>query len=138
MTDRPRVLIAGLIMLACSTGVPAHQVTGGTHEHVWRQTDYGKDYRPGHSVNGPQGSITIWSPTTYNAYGAGKSVHLARPVPYSTPSPSQSSKSQSSTIQSNASGSDVPQSSVYQSNTPRIKSLSPRQYGKDFKRDYGK
>jgi hypothetical protein len=138
MTVRPRVLIAGLILLACSAGVPAHQVTGGTHEHVWRQSDYGKDYRPGHSVNGPQGSITIWSPTTYNAYGAGKSVHFARPVPYSTPSPSQSSKSQSSTIQSNASGSDVPQSSVYQSNTPRIKSLSPRQYGKDYKRDYGK
>jgi hypothetical protein len=125
-------------MLACSTGVPAHQVTGGAHEHVWRQTEYGKDYRPGHSVNGPQGSITIWSPTTYNAYGAGKSVHFARPVPYSTPSPGQSSKSQSGTIQSNASGPDVPHSGVYPSNTPRIKSLSPGQYGKDFKRDYGK
>lgn len=138
MTVRPSVLITGLIMLACSTWLPAHQVTGGTHEHVWRQTEYGKDYRPGHSVNSPRGSITIWSPTTYNAYGAGKSVHFARPVPYSQQSPSQSGKSQSNKLQSNTPGPDVPQSSVYQSNTPRIRSLNPQQYGKDYKREYGK
>lgn len=133
MNVRPSVLIAGLIVLACSTAVPAHQVTGGTHEHVWRPTNYGKDYRPGHSVNGPQGSITIWSPATYNAYGAAKSVHFALPVHYSKQSSSQSSKSQSNMLQSNTPGPDV-----HQSNVPRIRSLSPQQYGKDFKRDYGK
>ena len=138
MNIRISVVIAGLIVLACSTTVPAHQVTGGTHEHVWRQTDYGKDYRPGHSVNGPQGSITIWSPAPHNAFGAGKSVRFARPVPYSNQSPSQSGKSQSNTLQSNTAGPDVPQSSAHQSNIPRIRSLSPQQYGKDFKRDYGK
>jgi hypothetical protein len=133
MTVRIKVLFAGLIVLACSSAVPAHQVAGGTHEHVWRQTDYGKDYRPGHSVNGPQGSITIWSPATYNAYGAGKSVRIARPVPYS-----KQSQNESNAIQSVSPGPYVPQTSEHQSNIPRIRSLSPQRYGKEYKREYGK
>jgi hypothetical protein len=132
MIIRPSVLCAGLILLACSTVLQAHQVAGGTHQHVWRPTAYGKDYRPGHSVNGPTGSITIWSPAALNEYGASNSVQFAHPVPYNK----QSSKQVQS--QSNMPQSDTLQSRTSQSNIPRIKSLAPSRYGKDHKRDYGK
>lgn len=52
-----------------------------THQHVWRQQEYGTDNRQGHSVNNAYGSITIWSPNTYAGYNAGRSVRFARPVP---------------------------------------------------------
>ena len=129
MVIRPSVLCSGLIFLVCSTVLQAHQFTGGTHQHVWRPTTYGKDYRPGHSVDGPNGSITIWSPARLNEFGASNSVRFAHPVPYNK----QSSKQASSTPQS-----AIPQSNTPQSNIPRIKSLAPSQYGKDHKRDYGK
>jgi len=50
-----------------------------THQHVWRQQNYGQDYRQGHSVNNSLGSITIWSPNTYNPYKAGSGIRFARP-----------------------------------------------------------
>ena len=131
MINRPSVLFAGLILLVCSSVVQAHEVAGGTHQHVWRPTTYGSDYRPGHSVNGPTGSITIWSPTSYNKYGAGNSLNFARPAPYNGQSPKQSPNQ----VQSQ---SNIPRSDGSQSYIPQIKSLAPSRYGKDHKRDYGK
>jgi hypothetical protein len=131
MIIRPSVLGAGLILLISSTAIQAHQVTSGTHKHVWRPTTYGQDYRPGHSVNGPTGSITIWSPATLNQYGAGNSVNFARPAPYNK----QSAKQSSQQVQSQ---SNIPVSRQAQSNIPLIKSLAPSRYGKDYKRNYGK
>ena len=131
MIFRPGVLYAGLILLACSSVIQAHQVAGGTHEHVWRQQDYGKDFRQGHSVNGSAGSITIWSPTTHNKFGASNPVRFARPAPIAR----QTSKQSASQAQSQA-GPERPNDA--QSNIPRIKSLAPSRYGKDHKRDYGK
>ena len=129
MIIRPGILCAGLIMLVSSTVIQAHQVASGTHNHVWRPTTYGQDYRPGHSVNGPTGSITIWSPATLNQYGAGNSVRFARPAPYTkqtaTQAAAQSAKQSSKQVQG-------------QSNIPLIKSLAPSRYGKDYKRNYGK
>ena len=135
MMIRPSILCSGLILLVGSTVLQAHQVAGGTHQHVWRPTTYGKDYRPGHSVNGPQGSITIWSPATLNQYGANHSVRFARPVPYHKQSGKQSANQSSQQVQnqSNIAGSNLPQSYI-----PLIKSLAPSRYGKDRKRDYGK
>lgn len=151
MIIRPSVLYAGLILLLGSTVLQAHQSTVGNHQHVWRPTTYGKDYRPGHSVNGPTGSITIWSPAAFTGYGANNSVHFARPVPLngqSAKQPSEQVQNQSNIHQSNLSQSkkhqsnlpqfNIPQSNIPQSNIPRIKSLAPSRYGKDFKRDYGK
>ncbi len=135
MMIRPSILCAGLTLLVGSTVLQAHQVAGGTHQHVWRPTTYGEDYRPGHSVNGSQGSITIWSPATLNEYGASNSVRFARPVPYHKQSGKQSANQSSKQIQSqsNIAGSNLPQSYI-----PLIKSLAPSRYGKDHKRDYGK
>ena len=50
------------------------------HSHAFEQTGYGT-YRQGHQVNGPQGSIIIWSPRTYSSYQRGNQVRFARPVP---------------------------------------------------------
>lgn len=58
----------------------AHEVQGITHSHAFKQTDYGQ-YRVGHSVTSPLGSIIIWSPQTYSGYQAGKTVKFARPKP---------------------------------------------------------
>ena len=137
MIIRPGVLCAGLILLVCSNVLQAHQVAGGTHQHVWRPTVYGKDYRPGHSVNGPTGSITIWSPAALNEYGANNTVNFAQPAPYVKQS-SKQVQSQSNIPQSNRPQFDVRRSDQPQTNIPRIKSLAPSRYGKDYKRGYGK
>lgn len=82
-------LVSGIMLLAFATTARSHDVVDvngkpiGTHKHVWQQQAYGKDYRQGHSVNGPQGSITTWAPNTYRGYNAGSAVRFARPVPIS-------------------------------------------------------
>ena len=131
MIIRPTVLCAGLFLMVCSTLIQAHQFTDGTHQHVWRKTTYGKDYRPGHSVSGPTGGITIWSPADINEYGANNSVRFARPTPINQQSAKQSTKQ--AQIQSGTLPANQPQS-----NTPVIKSMAPSRYGKVHKRDYGK
>ena len=136
MIFRPIVLTATVLLLAGSGFLQAHQVTAGSHNHVWRPTTYGQDYRPGHSGNGATGSITIWSPATLNQYGAGNSVQFARPESHSPQSAGQAAnqiQSQSDTSQPKAS-----QAGNSRSNVPIIKSLKPSQYGKKQKRDYGK
>ena len=136
MIFRPIVLTAVILLLPVSAVLQAHQVASGSHQHVWRPTTYGKDYRPGHSVNGATGSITIWSPATLNQYGAGNSVRFARPEAYKAQTADQANsqvQSQSDTPQTKGSRGDVSQSNV-----PVIKSLAPSRYGKDYKRDYGK
>ena len=136
MMIRSSILSIGLLLMVCSTVLKAHQVASGTHDHVWRPTTYGQDYRPGHSVNGAGGSITIWSPSTLNQYGAGNSVQFARPEAHSAQQTNQpTNQVQSFTNQSRSK--DV-SGSVSQSNVPVIKSLAPSRYGKDYKREYGK
>jgi hypothetical protein len=86
------ILIIGSILVAFACPLQSHELVDingrpvSTHEHVWRQQDYGSDYRQGHSVNGNQGSITVWSPNTYQGYNSGKTVRFARPVPFTKPS----------------------------------------------------
>jgi len=58
----------------------AHEVSNIDHTHAFQQTAYGK-YRQGHYVNGPQGSIIVWSPRTYTGYQNGSQVKFARPSP---------------------------------------------------------
>ncbi len=80
-------LACGLILLASTAPAWSHELVDvngkpiSTHEHVWRQQEYGTDYRQGHSVNNAQGNITVWSPNTYRGYNAGSTVRFARPVP---------------------------------------------------------
>ncbi len=131
MIIRPSVLCAGLMVLFFSAAGQAHQLDDGSHKHVTQPTAYGKNYRLGHSVNGSNGNITIWSPTTLNRYGASNSVRFARPTPYTK----QSAKQPSNRVQSQ---SILSRSKTSQSNIPQIKSLAPSRYGKDYKRDYGK
>jgi hypothetical protein len=57
-----------------------HEVPNIKHTHAFQKTGYGK-YRQGHYVNGPQGSIVIWSPRTVNSRQGGKAVNFARPSP---------------------------------------------------------
>jgi len=79
--------------------VPAwpHEVPNISHTHAFQQTGYGK-YRQGHYVNGPQGSIIVWSPRTYTGYRNGQTVKFARPTPIvkAPGSPIVVSKNQSS------------------------------------------
>lgn len=70
--------LAALTMLI-SAPVFAHEVPNIDHSHAFQQTGYGT-YRQGHYVNGPQGSIVIWSPRTYTGYQKG-AVKFARPTP---------------------------------------------------------
>ena len=58
----------------------AHDVPNMPHTHPFKQTGYGT-YREGHSVNGPYGSIIIWSPQTYGGYQSAPNVRFARPTP---------------------------------------------------------
>jgi hypothetical protein len=130
MSSRPGILVAVLFMMVWSTVARTHQVTSGTHQHVWRSTTYGKDYRPGHAVEGSTGGITIWSPSTLNEYGSANSVQFAQPVPFNKKPAKQSTQQVlSQPINSKAAPS--------QSNTPIIKSLAPSRYGKVHKRAYG-
>jgi hypothetical protein len=84
------IIFVGLSSLTVSTQVPAHQ-TGQqngvdnnphapslAHQHVRQRVGYGQGFRYGHSVNGPQGSITIWSPAPTQSYGAIESVSVMR------------------------------------------------------------
>ncbi len=135
MIIRPSVLCAGLVVLVFSTVGQAHQLDDGSHKHVTQPTAYGKNDRLGHSVNGSNGNITIWSPTTLNRYGASNAVRFARPTPYTGQPARQSAKQPSNQTQGH---SNRPSSSASQSNIPRIKSMAPSRYGKDYKRDYGK
>lgn len=76
---------AGLAVAAVATmgTALAHDVPNMSHTHAFKQTGYGT-YRQGHSVNGPYGSITIWSPRTYTGYQSAPAVQFARPEPITT------------------------------------------------------
>lgn len=78
---RVRILLAltGLFAVWAAPAA-AHEVPNINHTHAFQQTAYGK-YRQGHYVNGPQGSIIIWSPRPYNGYQNGSQVKFARPSP---------------------------------------------------------
>ena len=71
--------LAGLLVFL-STGAAAHQAPNIQHTHAFEQTAYGK-FRQGHYVDGPQGSIIIWSPRTYGGYQQRAQVEFARPSP---------------------------------------------------------
>lgn len=92
MTKVLSIAIVSLGVLSFSIPVSAHELVDSngkpiaSHQHVWRQQSYGQDYRQGHSVNNSLGSITIWSPNTYNPYNAGRGVRFARP-PLNTAQP---------------------------------------------------
>jgi hypothetical protein len=85
-------LFCGAALLAITSSAHSHELVDingkpvSSHTHVWRQQQYGTDYRQGHAVDNALGSITVWSPNTYQGYKAGSSVRFARPVPYSKPS----------------------------------------------------
>jgi hypothetical protein len=49
---------------------PPSNIPGSPHQHVYQRQEYGKTLRQGHSVNGPYGDITIWSPAPQRAYQA--------------------------------------------------------------------
>lgn len=60
-----------------------HEVPNIKHTHAFQKTGYGKQ-RQGHYVNGPQGSIIVWSPGNSAGYGKAP-VTFARPSPISQP-----------------------------------------------------
>lgn len=89
----------------------AHDVPNMEHTHAFKQTGYGT-YRQGHSVNGPQGSITIYSARPYTGYQNGPRVPFARPEPITR-----------------APGTAIPQSKIAED--------PAQEYGKRHKSDYG-
>ena len=106
-----KLQLALAFFVTFSLPVLAHDVPNIEHTHAFKQTGYGS-YRQGHSVNGPQGSIIIWSPQTYSGYQAKPPVKFARPEPITRP-PAHLMK-------------------------PAKQAANPTvQYGRDSKRDYG-
>jgi hypothetical protein len=86
---KQKLMMAGAAVLALAAATAAgtavaHDTPNMEHTHAFKQTGYGQ-YRQGHSVNGPYGSITIYSPRTYNAYQGAPPVEFARPEPITTP-----------------------------------------------------
>lgn len=78
---KPKVILAVAAALGLGAGAAwAHEVPNFEHTHAFEQTGYGT-YRQGHTVNGPHGSITIWSAKPYTGYQAGPPVRFARPEP---------------------------------------------------------
>jgi hypothetical protein len=75
-------LITLVLLFSAAGAVPAmaHEVPNIEHTHAFQKTDYGV-YRQGHYVNGPQGSIIIWSPRAYTGYRNQNQVKFARPTP---------------------------------------------------------
>jgi hypothetical protein len=80
MNIRKLAMIAAATLVLTPGISLAHDVPNMSHTHAFKQTGYGK-YRQGHYVNGPQGSIIIWSPQTYTEYQSGPAVRFARPRP---------------------------------------------------------
>jgi hypothetical protein len=70
--------------MAMAVPVQAHNTPNLEHSHAFQQTAYGT-YRQGHFVNGPQGSIIIWSPQPYTGYQNAPNVRFARPQPITRP-----------------------------------------------------
>jgi hypothetical protein len=70
--------------MAMVVPVQAHDTPNLEHSHAFQQTAYGA-YRQGHYVNGPQGSIIIWSPQPYTGYRNASNVRFARPQPITRP-----------------------------------------------------
>jgi hypothetical protein len=73
-------LIASAAVMSVPAIAAAHDTPNLEHSHAFQKTGYGT-YRQGHSVNGPQGSIIIWSPRPYTGYQNGPAVKFARPQP---------------------------------------------------------
>lgn len=103
------LITSGLLLFATQSF--AHDIPNIDHSHAFEKAGYGK-YRQGHYVNGPQGSIIIWSPRTETGYKQGSQVEFARPKPI-TKAPSSPNL------------------------TSGKKSKSTKDYGKTEKRDYG-
>jgi len=103
------VMTASLLWFAAPAF--AHEVANMEHSHAFQQTGYGKS-RQGHYVNGPQGSIIIWSPRTQTGYQQGSAVEFARPEPITKAPSSPNMK-------------------------PGKKTTFGKDYGKTTKRDYG-
>lgn len=102
-------IVAGLSLFAVP--VQAHEVANMEHSHAFKQTGYGK-YRQGHYVNGPQGSIIIWSAKPQNSTQGSGSVNFARPEPI-TKAPTQPFS------------------------RPEVKIKESGKYGTETKKDYG-
>ena len=83
MTNR-RLKAALIAFAVISPPAFAHEVPNIAHTHAFQQTGYG-NYRQGHYVNGPQGSIIIWSPRNVGSYLAKPPVTFARPEPITRP-----------------------------------------------------
>jgi hypothetical protein len=66
--------------LLLSAAVGAHEAPNLEHTHAFQKDGYGA-YRQGHYVNGPTGSIIIWSPQLYTGYPDDPPVQFARPRP---------------------------------------------------------
>ena len=72
------IILAALMVSA--QAVRAHEVPNIPHTHAFKSAGYGK-HRQGHSVNGPQGNIIIWSAQPKTGYQNRQTVRFARPKP---------------------------------------------------------
>ena len=65
-----------------SPAAAAHDVPNMEHSHAFEQTGYGT-YRQGHYVNGPQGTIIIWSARPHYSPNRSAASQNARPKAFS-------------------------------------------------------
>ena len=97
-----------------SPAASAHDVPNMEHSHAFEQTAYGTS-RQGHYVNGPQGSIIIWSARPHGSTQSGASQN-ARPRSFSP----------------------ITQAPSNPFSRPDIKVKSAKDYGVTSNPDYGK
>jgi hypothetical protein len=74
------MITAAAALLLFSAPAWSHEAPNIEHTHAFQKKSYG-EYRQGHYVNGPQGSIIIWSPNNVNSRQGGSTVNFARPAP---------------------------------------------------------
>jgi hypothetical protein len=75
-----RTIMASALLIVFSAPAWSHEVKNIDHSHAFQKKGYG-EYRQGHYVNGPQGSIILWSPKTVNSTQGNRTVDFARPSP---------------------------------------------------------
>ena len=74
------LVLSTLMLSAAASAAVAHDAPDFDHSHAFQRSEFGV-WRQGHSVNGKQGDIIIWSPQPYSGYQMTPPVRFARPQP---------------------------------------------------------
>jgi hypothetical protein len=123
MNSKGIAFLAALTVIAVSPVVLAHEVqsisgnqsTANGHTHVYKRSGYGGNAVQGHAVDNSLGSIVIWSPAPAKNYGTTTSPRMVPRTEYKFPSNPQ-----------------------YGRDNKQYGKDNIQNYGKDYRKGYGK